>query len=204
GCNLSQTKRLRLADDVLRGLSIGFWRCRRSYAQQLIIARYQVAVFIQIADNQVGGLAYFGTQAQGTQLPSEVVGQIGWLGKKVLKRRPLDLLHFAVRAIAGIEIVLEERAEINLFERIFLFDSSDRVFFVAGGSGALAVLFFLADFVEQRNSVLELFEDRVLDHLGVDHVLELQLVERKDGNHLHQAGREDLALRKLNAEFVLQ
>ena len=47
----------------------------------------------------------------------------------------------------------------------------------------------------KRNGIFELFENRVLDHLGVDHVLELKLVEREDRDHLHQARGEDLALR---------
>ena len=59
---------------------------------------------------------------------------------------------------------------------------------------AVAVFFFAAYFVDQRDGFFELFENRVLDHLGVDHVLELKLVEREDGDHLHEAGREDLAL----------
>ena len=60
--------------------------------------------------------------------------------------------------------------------------------------GAVAVFFFAADFVDQRDGLFELFENRVLDHLGVDHVLEFELVEREDGDHLHQARGEDLAL----------
>ncbi len=124
--------------------------------------------------------------------------------RKFSKRRALDLLHLAVCAIAGIEIILKERAKINLFEGIFLFDGSDGIFFVAGGSGALAVFFLLANFVEQRNRFFQLFENRVFDHLGVDHVLELKLVEREDRDHLHQARGEDLALRELDAKFVLQ
>ena len=132
-----------------------------------------------------------------------MIGKIRRLGEEILERRALDILHLAVGAVAGIEIVLKERAEINLFEGIFLFCRGDGIFFVGGGSGALAVFFFFADFVEQRNGVFELLENRILDHLRVDHVLELKLVEREDGDHLHQARGEDLALRELYAEFVL-
>ena len=48
--------------------------------------------------------------------------------------------------------------------------------------------------VEERNGIFEFFEDGVLHHLGIDHVLELDLVERKHTDHLHQARGEDLAL----------
>ena len=126
------------------------------------------------------------------------------LGEKILERRALDLFHLAVGAVAGVEIILEERAEIDLFEGIFLFDGGDGIFFVGGGSGALAVLLFFADFVEQGNGVFQFFENRILDHLGIDHVLELKLVEREDGDHLHQARSKDLALGEFYAEFVLQ
>ena len=133
-----------------------------------------------------------------------MVGEIRRLGKKILKRRPLDLLHLAVRAIAGIEIVLEKRTEIDLLERIFLLDRGDGIFFGGGRGGALAVFFFLADFVEQRNRFFQLFENRILDHLSRDHVLELKLVEREHRDHLHKPRRKDLPLRELDAEFVLK
>ena len=51
-------------------------------------------------------------------------------------------------AVARVEVVLEKRSEIDLFERVFLFDRGDGIFFVAGGSGALAVFFLFADLVE--------------------------------------------------------
>ena len=132
-----------------------------------------------------------------------MVRQIRWLGQEVLERRTLDLFHFAVGAVSGIEIILKKGAEIDLFEGIFLLDRGDGILFVGGGRGAFAVFFLLADFVEQGNRLFQFFKDRILDHLGVDHVLELKLVEREDRDHLHQAGGEDLALRELYAKFVL-
>ena len=194
---------MRLIHDILCRLSVGFGRGRGRDAEKLFVAGDQVSVFVQVADDQVGGFAHFGAQAERAQLPGEVVGKVRRLGEEILERGTLDVLHLAVGAVTGIEIVLEERAEIDLFERIFLFDGGDGIFFVGGGSGAFAVFFFLADFVEQRNRVFQFFENRVLDHLSIDHVLELKLVEREDRDHLHQARGKDLALRELNAEFVL-
>ena len=60
-----------------------------------------------------------------------------------------------------------------------------------------------SDFVEQRNRIFQFFENRILDHLRVDHVLELKLVEREDRDHLHQARGQDLALRELQVQFGL-
>ena len=75
---------------------------------------------------------------------------------------------------------------------------------VGGGSGALAVFFFFADFVQQGNGFFQFLENRVLHHLSIDHVLELKFVEREDGDHLHQARSQYLALGETYAEFMLQ
>src|SRR6266849_8762515 len=109
-----------------------------------------------------------------------MIGEIAWPGEEVLKRRALDLFHLAVSAITRIEIVLKERAEIDFFEGIFLLVRGDGIFFGGGGSGALAVFFFLADVIEERNCFFQLFENRVLDYLIIDHVLQVMLVERED------------------------
>src|SRR4051812_22677373 len=126
-----------------------------------------------------------------------MIRKIAWLGKKILKRWTLNLFHLAVSAITRIEIVLEERAEVNFFEGIFLFVRGDGIFFGGSSSSPVAVFLFLADVIDQRNCFFQLFENRVLDHLSVDHVLELKLVERQDGDHLHQARSKDLALGQL-------
>jgi hypothetical protein len=81
-----------------------------------------------------------------------VVGQSCGLGEEILERRAFDLFHLAAGAVAGIEIILKEGSEVDLFERIFLFDRGDGIFF--GGSlsgGAVEVFFLAADLVDQRN-----------------------------------------------------
>ena len=133
-----------------------------------------------------------------SQLPQQVVAQVPRLRQEVLERRLLDLFHFSRAAIAGIQIVLEERAKIDLFERIFLLIRNGRgTLFRGGRLGGQAVAFFLlaSDIVEHRNGVFQLFQHRVFDHLGIDHVLELELVEREYGHHLHEARRQNLPLR---------
>src|SRR5438309_2670349 len=122
----------------------------------------------------------------------------------MFKGRALDVLHLAVSAVAGIEVVLEERTEIDFFEWIFLLGSGGGIFFVGSGSGALAIFFFFADLVKQRNRVFELLQHRILNHLRIDHVLQLKLVERKNRDHLHQARGKNLALRELYVKPVLK
>ncbi len=75
-----------------------------------------------------GGFPHFRTHRRSNQLPGQMVGKIAGLGKKILERRALDFLHLAGAAVAGIEIFLEERAEIDFFERILLFDRGEWYF----------------------------------------------------------------------------
>src|SRR4029077_4586225 len=103
------------------------------------------------------------------------------------------------------EILLEERAEINFVEWIFLFFRRDRSLFNGRGGGDAVALFFApADIVNQRNGIFQLFENRILHHFRIDHVLKLDLVERKDRNHLNKARSQDLPLRQFDVQFVLQ
>src|SRR5579883_1611884 len=198
-------ERLRRLPQALLGGGVFLRRRGRGDAHQLVIAGNEVTVFVQVADDQFGGLAHSGTERQRAQLPHQVVGQRAGLGQKILERRALDVFHFARAAVAGIQIVLEERAKIDLVERIFLFFGGEGSFFGGGGrSGAVACFLAAAHFVDEGNGIFQFFENRVLHHLGVDHVLELDLVERKDRNHLDQARGEDLALRQLDVQFVLQ
>jgi hypothetical protein len=65
-----------------------------------------------------------------TDLPGEVIGQSCRLGEKIFERRALDFFHLAAGAITGIEIILEERSEVDFLEGIFLFDGGDGILFV--------------------------------------------------------------------------
>ena len=140
------------------------------------------------------GFLHFGAHGDGAELPNQVVGQTAGLGKEILERGPLDVLHLTRAAIAGIEIVLEERAEIDLFEWIFLLN-------ISGGGGAffdrrvIAFLFASIHVVDQGNGLFQFFENRVLHHFGRDHVPKLKLVEREDADHLDKARGQDLSLR---------
>ncbi len=104
-------------------------------------------------------------------------------------------------AIAGIEIFLKERAKINFFEGIFLFFRGNRVFF---GRDPFAIFFLAGGVIEQGNGVFQLLQNRILHHLGGDHVAQLKLVEREHADHLHEARREDLPLRDFQMELGLE
>ncbi len=68
------------------------------------------------------------------------------------------------------------------------------------------LLSFLAagHFIQHRNRFVDLFQDGVFHHLSIDHLLQLELVQRQNADHLHQAWREDLALSDLQVQFGLQ
>src|SRR5512133_2416987 len=103
--------------------------------------------------------------------------------------------------ISGVQILLEKGTKVDLFEGIFLFRGSDWTLF---GGRTLALFLPASDVVDERNRIFQLFQNRVLHHLAIDHVLELKLVERKDADHLHEARRKYLPLRYFEAQSVLQ
>jgi len=191
-----QPQRFRFVNDLGRHFHIGLGSRYRSDSQQLFVTGNQVSLFVQVSDDQLGGLVDRGPHRNRAQLPEQVVAQVPRLREEVFERRLFDLFHLSRAAITGIKIVLEERAEIDLLEGV-LFLIRDRRRIIRGGFGRQPVALFLlaADIVKQGNGIFELFQNRVLDHLGVDHVPELELVEREHRHHLHQTRRQNLPLR---------
>ena len=122
-----------------------------------------------------------------------MVSQRTGFGKKILEGWPLNFLEVGLAAKPRIEIIFEKRAEINLFEGIFLVLGSSRSFFRA--RLALPLFFAASNVVNQGNGIFEFLKDGVLHHLGRDHIFELELIERKDADHLHQARGQNLLLR---------
>ena len=142
-------QRFGLPDDLGLRFGVGIGRCRRDHAQQFIVAGNQVTVFAQIANDQLGRLAYRRAGGNRTQLPKEVIRQIARFRQEVLKRGLFNFLHLAGAAITGVQILLEKRAEVDLFERILLFVRSDGVFFGRRlGCNAVAFFFLPPDLIE--------------------------------------------------------
>ena len=127
-----------------------------------------------------------------------MIGEGRGLGEKIFERRPVALFHLAGAAITGIEIIAKERPEIDLLERIFFLGCGGgclNLRLALTGVVAVSGFFFAGDNVEHGNGWIKFLQDRVLDHLGVDHLLELKLVERQHAHHLHQPRSEYLLLR---------
>ena len=101
----------------------------------------------------------------------------------------------------GVEIILEVAAKVDLIERVFFYPLTFRRDF---RRTAVAVAFTPRALIESLRLVLDFFEHRVLNHLAVEHFLQLQLVEREDAHHLHQAGRQHLPLRDFYVQPGLQ
>src|SRR4029077_13488684 len=60
------------------------------------------------------------------------------------------------------------------------------------------------DLVDYRNIGFKLFQNRILDDFGVDHLLQLELVHRQYADHLHESRGQDLLLRNLKIKSVLK
>ena len=84
-----------------------------------------------------------------------MVGESAGAGKEILERRPLNLFPLLAAAKAGVEIILEISAKINLVEGVLFLGGNVGLdaacFDLLGG---LPVTFFLAarNIVEQRHS----------------------------------------------------
>ena len=135
-----------------------------------------------------------------------MIGQIARLGKEILKRRTIGAFKILRTAKSRIEIILKIRAEIDLLKRVLLlaglFSRCERR--LLRSLRALAICLASGNLVEQRNAGFEFLQNRVFNDLRIDHLSELELVQRKHADHLHEPRREDLLLRDLEIEFVLK
>ncbi len=96
---------------------------------------------------------------------------------------------------AYVEILREERAEVEFIERIrafafgnllgFFFEEGFVLIAIGGGSG------FFGDFVQ----------DGIGHDLLIDHVPQFQTVQREYADHLHQSRRQNLLLRDAKTQF---
>jgi hypothetical protein len=54
--------------------------------------------------------------------------------------------------------------------------------------------FLSGDLIEERNILFNFFKNGILGDFSVDHLLQLELIQRQDADHLHEARREYLTL----------
>src|SRR5580698_9914035 len=95
---------------------------------------------------------------------------------------------------AGVEILVEKTADIELVERIG-FGLLWKFLGFGFEEGFVAIVVALGGFFA------ELFENGIGDHLLVDHLAELEAVQREDTHHLDEAGRQNLLLRHSKVEL---
>jgi len=130
-------------------------------------------------------------------LPGQMVGERGGLGEELLEGGLVQLFVFLAGTEAGVEVFLKIRTEVDLFE--WVFGRNRRLF-----DNPIAHGLTTADLIQRGNRLVDLLEDRVFDHLGVDHVGQFQLVQGQNTHHLHQTRCKDLALRYLQVQSGLQ
>ena len=150
----------------------------------------QVTVLIEVADDRFGDLAHHIVANRHAHLPGEMFGETLRRGKKLVKGRPLDGFCFAALRIAAaaVEVLIEKRSDIEILEGTGGLDLGN-FFGFRFQEGFVAVVFrgdaFFGQFLQHR----------VLDHLLIDHLPELETIQRQHAHHLDQARRKDLLLR---------
>src|SRR5436305_11774695 len=111
-----------------------------------------------------------------------MVGEGGRRGEEMLEGWLVGVFVFYGGAETGLEIVTEIGAEVDLIERIFGFSGCglrrERLNFLRGFALTIYV-------IEDGYRRFEFFENGVLGQFLVNHLLELDLVEREDTDHLH-------------------
>jgi len=105
--------------------------------------------------------------------------QSAGLVTEILKRGALDVFHLALTAIARIEILLEEGAEIDFVKGVLLVGGRDRILCPWRPRQRDRRSPRRRPTSSIRGTESSSSSEPVFHHLGVDHVLELNLVERK-------------------------
>src|SRR3989475_6939573 len=117
------------------------------------------------------------------QLPGQVFGQTLRRGEKLVERRPLDLFVLTVLdAVAAVQVLVKKGGDVELVEGIGGLGFGDLLGF---GFDESLVTIVLAD----HPIFAQPFQHRVGDHLLVDHLAQLEPVERENAYHLRSEER---------------
>ena len=168
---------------------------------QFLIGRRQIPVFVQVPNHDLRRYPQRFLHRQRAKLPVQMVAQRARLRQKMLERRLVDLFEIRSRPKPRVQVVLKVAAEIDLIEGVFLGPLTFRGDLL---DAAFAVAFLSGPLIHRLRRLFNLLEYGILDHLPVDHFLELKLVERKHRNHLHQPRRKDLPLGNFDVQSRLQ
>src|SRR5947209_4845017 len=89
--------------------------------EEFFVGGGEVSVVVQIADDEFGGRCDFGAHHHGSDLPCEMVGEGSRGGEEMLEGGLVGVFVFYGSAEAGLQVVAEVRAEVDLVEGIFGF-----------------------------------------------------------------------------------
>ena len=164
-----------------------------AHRRDLVHRRDQVAVVVEVADDGRADLAHHVVVALDRQLPQQVVRERRRRRERVLDRREfLDLLRRA-RPVAVVEVVAEEVLVVLVVPGVGLL-LLGRLFRLLRHGGAVGRLQLLGR---------HLLEHRVLDHLLLQQIAELERRHRQQLDGLLQRRRQDQLLDELGVEFLL-
>ena len=164
----------------------------RAHRRDVLERDAQQAVLVEVLDDGLADLHRQLVADRHAQLPQQVVVEVRRLGEGVLDRRDLGDLrrpHAPVRAV--VEVVLEEALDLDLLERVLR---------------ALPLLdrLLLRDLLGRLRLLdRDLLEQRVLHHLLLEHLGQLEGRERQQLDRLLQRGRQDQPLRQPRGEAEL-
>ena len=164
-----------------------------AHRRDLVDRRHQVPVVVEVADDGRADLAHDVVVGLDRELPQQVVGERGRRRERVLDRRKfLDFLRRA-RPVAVVEVVAEEVLVVLVVPGVGLL-LLGRLFRLLRHRRAVGRLQLLGG---------HLLEHRVLDHLLVQQVAELERRHRQQLDGLLQRRRQDQLLNELGVEFLL-
>src|SRR5260370_1130421 len=144
-----------------------------SVLHQLFGGSRQIAVLVQIANDAIRDFFYRVRTDGNAQLPLEMLGQPGRRREELFEGGPFGnfaLLRFPAVS-AGIQVLVEESSHVKLVKRIG-FGLLRNFFGLRFQEGLVAVVVRLGGFFAL------LFQDRIGDHLLVDHFAQLEAVQR--------------------------
>ena len=109
----------------------------------------------------------------------------------MLKGWLIELFEIRRRPEPGVKIILEIASEVDFVERVFFHPLTFHRDLLRA---AVAVPFASGTLFQRFRLVFDLLEHRILDHLAIQHFLELNFIERKYAYHLNQPRRQHLPL----------
>ena len=154
--------------------------------------RDEIAVVVEVADDRAADLFEPVVVGLQRELPEQVIGERARRRERVLDRRELLDLGRGARAVAVVEVVAEEVLVVGVVPGVGL---------SAGCLSAGLLRLLLLGRLELLGR--DFLEQRVLDHLLVQQVGQLERRHRQQLDRLLQRRRQDELLNEFGVEFLL-